>query len=184
MGPALNQIWFSALPACHGVQLDRNLLRLLLHALHINVVSQCFISPPPGAANAGPRVSSGASSGPVTAVARSPVNCGAGAGYRRRWRDPIPSLIGPGGFGRSMPAKGPGFVTSDEPRPPGPSEFFVVVRHHTDVVGPNQLKEALGFRRVEYIPQPSNLHHLLLVRINEVEQVKQYLFSLVLPFGL
>ncbi len=38
-------------------------------------------------------------------------------------------------------------------------------------------------RHVKYIPQPSSLSHLLLVRINEVELVKQQLFSLVLTLG-
>ncbi len=37
-----------------------------------------------------------------------------------------------------------GTVTSDGPQPPGPSEFFIVIRHHTDVMGPHPLKEALG----------------------------------------
>ncbi len=50
-------------------------------------------------------------------------------------------------------------------------------------MGPHPLKEALGFRLVEYIPQPSNLRHLLLVHINEVELVKLQLCSLVLTFG-
>jgi hypothetical protein len=78
---------------------------------------------------------------------------------------------------------GEGRLLVPPPRPPGPSELFVVVRHHTDVVGPHPLKDALGFHLVYYIPQPRNLRHLLLVRIDEVELVKQQLFSLVFTFG-
>jgi hypothetical protein len=39
--PAGNSIWFSALPGCSGVQLDRD---LLLHVLHINGASHCVSS--------------------------------------------------------------------------------------------------------------------------------------------
>ncbi len=40
--PAGDSIWFSAIPACRGVQLDWD---LLLHALHINGVSHCVLFP-------------------------------------------------------------------------------------------------------------------------------------------
>ena len=56
--------------------------------------------------------------------------------------------------------------------------------HHTDVVGPHLLKEVLGFHLVKYIPQPSNLRQLLLVRVDEVKLVKQQPLSLILTFGL
>ncbi len=42
--PAGNSIWFSAIPACSGVQLDWD---LLLHVLHINGVRHCVFSPSP-----------------------------------------------------------------------------------------------------------------------------------------
>ncbi len=92
-------------------------------------------------------------------------------------------MLGWGGV-NSATRHGTSAASSAGPRPPGPSESFVAVRHHTDIVGPHPLKEALDFRLVEYIiPQPSNLCHLLLVRIDEVELVKQQLLSLVLTFG-
>jgi hypothetical protein len=41
-GYSSNSTWFSAIPACRGVQLDRD---LLLHVLHINGVSHCVLFP-------------------------------------------------------------------------------------------------------------------------------------------
>jgi hypothetical protein len=42
--PAGYSIWFLAFPACHGAQLDRD---LLLHVLHIDGVSYCVSFPRP-----------------------------------------------------------------------------------------------------------------------------------------
>ncbi len=79
-----------------------------MHVLDINGVSHCVLFPRPRCRHRRPPgpASSGAGSRPIAAVALAPVVCRVGTGYRRRWRDPIPPVIGPGGLRRRMPAKG------------------------------------------------------------------------------